>query len=109
MLMIANINKANARRIELLHDTETIIKTYLHILHNTNSRWDYFADARRCLKTHKASQGQPISRAFSDLCYAAIHEQFDTCDITAVIGCKEGDGFGDFIRSSHSPQRYGAH
>ncbi|MFY9868357.1 MAG: hypothetical protein WAK17_01435, partial [Candidatus Nitrosopolaris sp.] len=44
--MIANINKANARRIELLHDTETIIKTYLHILHNTNSRWDYFADAR---------------------------------------------------------------
>jgi two-component system sensor histidine kinase VicK len=46
MLMIANINKANARRIELLHDTETIIKTYLHILHNTNSRWDYFADAR---------------------------------------------------------------
>ena len=46
MLMIANINKTNARRIELLHDTETIIKTYLHILHNTNSRWDYFADAR---------------------------------------------------------------
>ncbi|MGA9148958.1 MAG: hypothetical protein WBZ36_00160, partial [Candidatus Nitrosopolaris sp.] len=44
--MIANINKTNARRIELLHDTETIIKTYLHILHNTNSRWDYFADAR---------------------------------------------------------------
>jgi len=46
MLMIANINKTNARRIELLHDTERIIKIYLHILHNTNSRWDYFVDAR---------------------------------------------------------------
>jgi hypothetical protein len=44
--MIANINKTNARRIELLHDTETIISFYLHILHNANSRWDYFADAR---------------------------------------------------------------
>jgi two-component system, OmpR family, sensor histidine kinase VicK len=44
--MIANINKTNARRIELLHDTETIINTYLHILHNANSRWDYFADTR---------------------------------------------------------------
>src|SRR5215831_1371606 len=49
MLMIANINKINARRIELLHDTETIIKAYLHILHNANSRWDYFADARSLL------------------------------------------------------------
>src|SRR5215469_2672605 len=46
MIMIANVNKTNARRIELLHDTETIINTYLHILHNANSRWDYFADAR---------------------------------------------------------------
>src|SRR5215469_17409819 len=45
MIMIANVNKTNARRIELLHDTETIINTYLHILHNANSRWDYFADA----------------------------------------------------------------
>jgi two-component system, OmpR family, sensor histidine kinase VicK len=44
--MIADINKTNARRIELLHDTETIINTYLHILHNANNRWDYFADAR---------------------------------------------------------------
>src|SRR5215472_17391680 len=44
--MIANVNKTNARRIELLHDTETIINIYLHILHNANSRWDYFADAR---------------------------------------------------------------
>jgi two-component system sensor histidine kinase VicK len=44
--MIADINKTNARRIELLHDTERIINTYLHILHNANNRWDYFADAR---------------------------------------------------------------
>ncbi len=44
--MTANINETKARRIELLHDTETIINTYLHILHNANSRWNYFADAR---------------------------------------------------------------
>jgi two-component system sensor histidine kinase VicK len=44
--MTANINETKARRIELLHNTETIINTYLHILHNANSRWDYFADAR---------------------------------------------------------------
>jgi two-component system, OmpR family, sensor histidine kinase VicK len=37
---------AYAGRLEVLHDTETIINTYLHILHNANSRWDYFADAR---------------------------------------------------------------
>ena len=37
---------ADAGRLEVLHDTETIINTYLQILHNANSRWDYFADAR---------------------------------------------------------------
>jgi hypothetical protein len=37
---------ADAGRLEVLHDTETIINTYLHILHNANSRWDYFADSR---------------------------------------------------------------
>jgi two-component system sensor histidine kinase VicK len=41
-----DINKTNAGRIEVLHDTEIIINTYLHILQNANSRWDYFADAR---------------------------------------------------------------
>jgi hypothetical protein len=35
-----------AGRLEVLHDTETIINIYLQILHNANSRWDYFADAR---------------------------------------------------------------
>jgi hypothetical protein len=29
----------DAGRIEVLHDTETIINTYLHILHNANNRW----------------------------------------------------------------------
>jgi len=37
---------ADAGRLEVLHDTETIINTYLQILHNANGRWDYFADAR---------------------------------------------------------------
>ena len=36
----------NAWRLEVLHDTETIIHPHLHILHNANSRWDYFADTR---------------------------------------------------------------
>ena len=38
------MKKANAGRLEVLYDTQTIINTYLHILHNANSRWDYFAD-----------------------------------------------------------------
>ena len=37
---------ADAGRLEVLHDTETIINTYLQILDNVKSRWDYFADAR---------------------------------------------------------------
>jgi hypothetical protein len=39
----------------------------------------------------------------SYLCYAP-----NTCDVTAVIGCKEGYGFCDFIRIARPPQRYGA-
>jgi two-component system, OmpR family, sensor histidine kinase VicK len=35
-----------AGRLEVLHDTEKTINTYLHILQNANIRWDYFADAR---------------------------------------------------------------
>src|SRR6266516_2013552 len=34
----------NSSRIDVLHNTEVIINTYLHILHNANRRWDYFAD-----------------------------------------------------------------
>src|SRR5215469_15817885 len=40
------IQLADAGRLEVLHDTETIINTYLQILQKPNSRWDYFADAR---------------------------------------------------------------
>jgi hypothetical protein len=47
--MTAYIKKTNAGRIEVLHDTGIIINTYLHILHNANSRWDYFADVRSLL------------------------------------------------------------
>ena len=44
--MTSDINKTNAERIEVLHGTEIIIDTYLHILHNANMRWDYFADVK---------------------------------------------------------------
>ncbi|MDP9290464.1 MAG: hypothetical protein M3P08_20025 [Thermoproteota archaeon] len=40
------MTNANTERIEVLHDTESIINTYLNILNNANRRWDYFADAR---------------------------------------------------------------
>src|SRR5215467_2524296 len=44
--MTADTKKTNVKRIEVLHDTEIIISTYLHILHNANRRWDYFADVK---------------------------------------------------------------
>src|SRR5215469_10968054 len=43
---MANIKKTDAGRIEVLHDTEIIIDTYLHILHEANRKWDYFSDVR---------------------------------------------------------------
>src|SRR5215467_1631445 len=44
--MTNEINKTNPGRIEVIHDNNTIIDTYVHILHNARSRWDYFAEAR---------------------------------------------------------------
>ncbi|MGC2572771.1 MAG: hypothetical protein WA364_14765, partial [Candidatus Nitrosopolaris sp.] len=44
--MTADTKKTNVERIEVLHDTEIIINTYLHILHKANRRWDYFADVK---------------------------------------------------------------
>src|SRR5215469_15489461 len=44
--MTNEINKTNPGRIEVIHDSDTIIDTYVHILHNARSRWDYFADLR---------------------------------------------------------------
>ncbi|MGB8938508.1 MAG: hypothetical protein WCC17_25740, partial [Candidatus Nitrosopolaris sp.] len=44
--MTSDIDKTNAGGIEVLHGTEIIINTYLHILHNANRRWDYFADVK---------------------------------------------------------------
>src|SRR5215467_5875538 len=35
--------------IELLNDIETIINTYLRVIHNAKSRWDYFADVSSLL------------------------------------------------------------
>src|SRR5215469_1891077 len=47
--MTNEINKTNPGRIEVVHDSNTIIDTYVHILHNVRSRWDYFAEARSLL------------------------------------------------------------
>jgi hypothetical protein len=44
--MTADTKRTNVERIEVLHDTEFIISTYLHILHKPNRRWDYFADVK---------------------------------------------------------------
>jgi hypothetical protein len=44
--MTTDIKKLNAGNIEVLHDTEIVIDTYLQILHKANRRWDYFADVR---------------------------------------------------------------
>jgi hypothetical protein len=43
------------------------------------------------------------------LCHTPINEQFNASDITAVIRCEEQDGFRDFVRTSHLPQRHHAH
>jgi two-component system, OmpR family, sensor histidine kinase VicK len=43
---LLGVTKTNPARIEILHDFETIINTYLHIIYNAKSRWDYFADVR---------------------------------------------------------------
>ena len=40
------MTNANSETIEVLHDTEIIINTYLNILNNANRRWDYFADVK---------------------------------------------------------------
>ena len=45
----------------------------------------------------------------SNLCYTAVDEQIDTCDITAVIGCKEGDGFCDFVWVAYPSKWYSAY
>src|SRR5215471_2869408 len=50
-----------------------------------------------------------MNRKNSDLCYTPVYEQFNTCDVTAVIRCEERDGFCDFVRIAHPPQRYGVH
>src|SRR5215467_13417004 len=47
--MTNEINKTNPGRIEVVHDSDAIIDTYVHILHNARSRWDYFAEARSLL------------------------------------------------------------
>jgi two-component system, OmpR family, sensor histidine kinase VicK len=43
---MTNETKTNAGRIEVIHDSDTIIDCYVHIIHNARSKWDYFADVR---------------------------------------------------------------
>src|SRR5215467_12458250 len=61
---IGDIKKTNAGRIEVLHDTEIIINTYLRILHEANRRWDYFADVRSLLVVPLGFEA--IKRAISE-------------------------------------------
>lgn len=58
-----NMNN-NYSRIEVLHNTEVIIDTYLHILQNADRRWDYFADVRTLSIAPFAIE--PIKRAMLD-------------------------------------------
>lgn len=44
--MTSDIKKTSAERIEILRRTENIINTFLHILHNANTKWYWFADSR---------------------------------------------------------------
>ena len=47
IVVVSHVNmNNNYSRIEVIHDTEVIIGTYLHILQNADRRWDYFADVR---------------------------------------------------------------
>jgi hypothetical protein len=44
--MTSDIKKTNDERIEILRSAENILNTFLHILHNANTKWDWFADGR---------------------------------------------------------------
>ena len=41
------------------------------------------------------------------LCEAAIHKQFRSRDVAAVVGCEKHDGLRDLIRSSKPTERNG--
>jgi two-component system, OmpR family, sensor histidine kinase VicK len=58
------MNNTNPERIEVLHDTESIINTYLNILNNAGNRWDYFADVRSLSLAPFAIE--PIKKAMLD-------------------------------------------
>src|SRR5689334_7395985 len=58
------MNNTNSERIEVLHDTESIIYTYLNILNNAGNRWDYFADVRSLSLAPFAIE--PIKKAMLD-------------------------------------------
>jgi hypothetical protein len=50
-----------------------------------------------------------VQRPRSDLPSPAIHEQFNTCDETGVLGCQKKHGFSNFIGFSHPSHRDGGH
>ena len=44
--MTSEIKKTNVERIEILRSTENIINALLRILHNANTKWDWYVDGR---------------------------------------------------------------
>ena len=54
-----------------------------------------------------ASLPVPRHRSSLDLALTAIHEEFNTCYVTAFVGGEERDRPGDLIRGSNSAQRNG--
>jgi signal transduction histidine kinase len=64
-VVVSHVNMNNNHsRIEVLHSTEVIIDTYLHILRNADRRWNYFADVRTL--SIAPFSIEPIKRAMLD-------------------------------------------
>ena len=42
------------------------------------------------------------------MCHAPVHEEFDTCDVAAVVRREEHGGFGDLVWVSHASERNSA-
>ena len=84
----ANMTNANSERIEVLHDTEIIINTYLNILNKANRRWDYFADVRSLSLAPFAIE--PIKKEMLDAGTRGTRLRFVT-EITKdnILSCKE--------------------
>src|SRR6266487_2336246 len=83
------MNNANSERIEVLHDTEIIINTYLNILNNANRRWDYFADVKSLSLAPLAIE--PIKKEMLDARRTRGTRSRFVTEITKhnILSCKE--------------------